>query len=94
MSLEVARNVLLWCSIINYGLLIVWFLLFLLLHKWLYRLWGKWFHLTVEQFDAINFAGMVLFKIAIFLFNLIPYVARRIAGCFSRFASISEGVSA
>ena len=80
MSIEVARNVLLWCSIINYGLLVVWFLLFVLLHEWLYRLWGRWFHLSVEQFGTINFAGMVLFKIAIFLFNLVPYVALRIAG--------------
>lgn len=80
MSIEVARNVLLWCAIINYGMLVVWFLLFVLPHKWLYQLCGRWFHLSVEQFDGINFAGMVLFKIAIFLFNLVPYIALRIAG--------------
>jgi len=80
MSIEVARNVLLWCAMINYGMLIVWFLFFLLPHEWLYRFYGRWFHLTVEQFDAINFAGMVLFKIGIMLFNLVPYIALRIAG--------------
>lgn len=80
MSIEVARNVLLWCAIINYGMLIVWFLFFLLPHNWLHRLWGRWFHLSAEQFDAINFAGMVFFKVAIFLFNLVPYIALRIAG--------------
>jgi hypothetical protein len=80
MSIEVARNVLLWSSIINYGMLIVWFLFFLLPHDWLHRFYGRWFHLTVEQFDAINFTGMVLFKIGILLFNLVPYIALRIAG--------------
>lgn len=80
MSIEVARNVLLWCAIINYGMLVFWFLLFVLLHEWLYRLWGRWFHLSVEQFGAINLAGMVMFKIGIFLFNLVPYIALRIAG--------------
>jgi hypothetical protein len=38
MSVEVVRGALLWCAIINYGLLLVWFLLFVLPHGWLYRL--------------------------------------------------------
>jgi hypothetical protein len=80
MNIQMAREVLLWCSIINYGLLVVWFLLLVLLHEWLYRLWGKWFRLSAEQLDAINFAGMVLFKIGVLLFNVVPYVALRILG--------------
>ena len=80
MNIQMAREVLLWCSIINYGLLVVWFLLLVLLRDWLYRLWGKWFRLSAEQFDAINFAGMVLFKIGVLLFNVVPYVALRILG--------------
>jgi hypothetical protein len=80
MNIQMARDAFLWCSIINYGLLLVWFLLLVLPHEWLYRLWGKWFRLSPEQFDAINFAGIVLFKIGILLFNLTPYVALRIVG--------------
>lgn len=80
MNIQIAREVLLWCSIINYGLLVVWFLFLVLPHEWLYRLWGKWFRLSAEQFDAINFAGMVLFKIGVLLFNVVPYVALRIVG--------------
>jgi hypothetical protein len=26
MSIELARNVLLWCTVVNYGVLLVWFL--------------------------------------------------------------------
>lgn len=80
MNIQMAREVLLWCSIINYGLLVVWFLLLVLPHEWLYRLWGKWFRLSAEQFDAINFAGMVLFKVGVLLFNVVPYIALRIVG--------------
>jgi hypothetical protein len=47
-------------------------------HQWIYHLWGKWFRLTAEQFDAINFAGIALYKLGILLFNLVPYVALRI----------------
>jgi hypothetical protein len=75
MDIEVARNALLWCTVINYGLLMLWFVLYTLPHTWLHRLWGRWFRLTTEQFDAINFAGIVIYKVGILLFNLVPYVA-------------------
>ena len=41
---------------------------------------SKWFRLPSEQFDAINFAGIVFFKVGVILFNLVPYVALRIVG--------------
>ena len=80
MTIESIRNALLWCTVIDLGLLIVWCLLFMLPHEWLYRLSRKWFRLSEEQFDAINFAGIVLFKSGILLFNLVPYIALRIVG--------------
>jgi hypothetical protein len=75
MSVELTRNILLWCTVINFGFVLVWFLLFVLLHAWLYRRWSSWFHLTVEQFDAISFTGIIFYEIAILLFNLVPYIA-------------------
>ena len=75
MSIAIARDVLLWCAVINYGVLLVWSLFFLLAHDWVYRLHGRWFHLSREQFDALHYAGMALFKIGILLLNLFPYVA-------------------
>jgi len=80
MSIEVVRSALLWCTFLNYALLLVWLLLYMLPHNWLYRLWAKWFRLTLEQFDAINFTGIVLYKAGILLLNLVPYVALRIVG--------------
>jgi hypothetical protein len=73
-------EVLLWCAVINYGLLLVWVALFVLPHGWLHRLWGRWFRLSAEQFDLVNFAGIVLYKSAVLLFNLVPYIALRIVG--------------
>ena len=48
MSIAMIRDALLWCAVMNYGVLLVWFLFFLLAHDWMYRLHGKWFHLTVH----------------------------------------------
>jgi hypothetical protein len=75
MSIAIVRDVLLWCTVINYGVLFVWFLFFLLTHDWMYRLHDQWFHLSVEQFDTLHYAGMAIFKVGILLFNLVPYVA-------------------
>ena len=78
MSVEMLRAVLLWCTLINFGLLLFWGLLFLFAHDWMSRLVGKWARLSVEQFDGINFAGIVFFKIGVFLFNLVPCIALHI----------------
>ncbi|MGR9087999.1 MAG: DUF6868 family protein [Gammaproteobacteria bacterium] len=80
MNLELVRDILLWCTVINYGMLLLWALTFVRAHEWMHRLHGRWFRLPVEQFDAIHYAGMAFYKIAIFLFNLVPYVALHIAG--------------
>ena len=80
MSLEMVGKVLLWCIVINYSVLLVWWLFFLLAHDWMYGLHGLWFHLAREQFDALHYAGMALYKIGILLFNLVPSIALRLVG--------------
>jgi len=78
MSLTMARDTLLWCAVINYGVLLWWWLFFMLAHDWMHRLHSRWFQLSREQFDALHYAGMALYKIGILLFNLVPHVALHI----------------
>ena len=80
MNIQAVQDALFWCAIMNFGLLAVWALLFVLPHEWLHRLWSRWFRMPVEQFDAINFAGIVFYKVAILLFLLTPYLALRLIG--------------
>jgi hypothetical protein len=80
MCIETVRGALLWCAVINYGLLLLWFLLFTLPQGWMYRLWSRWFRLPAEQFDGLNYALMGMYKMGILLFNLIPYVALLVVG--------------
>jgi hypothetical protein len=80
MSRAIVRKTLLWCTVINYSVLLVWWLFFLCAHEWMYGLHSRWFHLPVEQFDALHYAGMALYKVGILLFNLVPYIALRIVG--------------
>ncbi|MEX0999556.1 MAG: DUF6868 family protein [Thermodesulfobacteriota bacterium] len=80
MTVEIIRNFLAWCSVINVGVLIYWWLFFTLAHGFVYRIQGKWFKLSVEKFDAIHYTGMAFFKMSIILFNIVPYIALRIVG--------------
>ena len=69
------EQVLVWCIGINYGVLLVWFGVFVLAHDWMYRLHTRWFRLSIETFDALHYAGMSLYKIGIILLNVVPLVA-------------------
>ena len=80
MTVEMLRNTLGWCAVINIGLLLWWFLFLAFAHDWTQKFHGKWFKLSTEQFDAIHYGGMGLFKMGLILFNLVPYLALRIVG--------------
>jgi len=75
MSGEMIRDMLLWCLLMNMGMLLVWFAFLSLAHDWVYRVHSKWFKISVEQFDAIHYAGIAILKTVIFVFNVVPYLA-------------------
>ena len=79
MNIEFLRKAFLCSAIINYGILLVWFLFFVLAHDWMYLLHGRWFRFTVDQFDILHYAGMSIYKLGIILLNLVPYIALQIA---------------
>lgn len=75
MNIETLRSFLLWCAIINYGILLIWFFLFLKAHDFVYNLHNKCFRLSKERFDALNYGGMAIYKIGVLLFNVVPLIA-------------------
>ncbi len=80
MTIDFSREFLGWCVVINFGLLMWWLAMIIFARDWVHKMHGRWFRLTAEQFDLVHYAGMAFFKIAIFLFNVVPYVALRIVG--------------
>lgn len=66
---------LLFSTLINYAVLIVWFLAFINARAWMRGLHGRWFKLPDATFDAIHYGGMAAYKIGILLFNLAPLLA-------------------
>jgi hypothetical protein len=75
MSICLIKGYLLWSLGINILMLLLWFLLFSIAHDRIFRLHKKYFKLSVEAFDTIHYSGMGVYKLSIFLFNLVPYIA-------------------
>ncbi len=75
LTIETLSGVLGWTALINYALLVLWFAVFLFAHDWLYRLHSRWFNLPTQTFDTLHYAGMIFYKLCIFLFFLTPWLA-------------------
>lgn len=75
MALENLQVFLAWCAGIHYALLLLWFGVFTLAHDWLYRMHSRWFRLSPERFDELNYAGVAIYKIGVILFCVVPLVA-------------------
>jgi hypothetical protein len=75
MTLELLKTLLLYSLAFNAVLLTIWFMVFVYAHDFIYRLHSRWFQMTVPQFDALHYAGMMLYKLSIYFLNVAPLVA-------------------
>ena len=80
MTLELTREVLGWCAIINVGLLIWWSCFIMFAGDFCFRMHSKLFPMTRERFFEIHYAGIMAFKVFVFAVNVVPYVALKIVG--------------
>jgi len=78
MTIEQMTEFFLWCSVINFALLLWWFAVISLARDWVFRVHTRWYKIPAEEFDAFHYKAMAFYKIAIFMLNLVPYIALRI----------------
>ena len=67
-----------WCSVINIGLLILSSILIIVLRRTVSRLHGKMFNLDERFMSQAYFQYLGQYKIAIIVFNVVPYFALKI----------------
>ena len=63
-----------WSTVINYAVLLIWFMFFSLGHDFIYNLHGRFFNLRLETFDTMHYGLMGGYKLVIFVFNLVPWL--------------------
>ena len=77
--LDVSSKVLLRCFILGMVFLVLWLVLLAFGADWVYTCHSRWFtFLSREQFDAIHYGGMAIFKMFVFSVFLIPYISIRL----------------
>lgn len=79
MDIQLIQELLGWGSLINFALLTLWGGMILFAHDFVYQIHNSFFDLSEERFNAIHYGGMIFYKVAIFMFYLIPYMAICIA---------------
>lgn len=79
-SMESLRSFLGWCSAINLGMLCLAALALLLLRGPISRLHAAMYGVSEHDLSRVYFQYLAHYKLAIIVFNLVPYVALRIMG--------------
>jgi len=80
MYIESIRAFFMWCTILNVALLVLSSLICVCAGNWAYRIHSKWFSISRETFNMAKYSFLGLYKMLIFVFGLIPYIALLIIG--------------
>ena len=77
-TIENLRTLLGWCAVINMAIMLGWFLAVVFAHNFMLRMHTRWFRISEERFDEIHYTMMGYYKLAVMLFNLVPYLVLRL----------------
>lgn len=67
-----------WCTLINTGLLLYSTIMMVFFKNFAMRIHGKLFNLGQESLETSYFNFLGNFKLAIIIFNLVPYIALKL----------------
>ena len=80
MSIEMLTKFFMWCTILNMGLLMFSFLILAFAGDFVYRTHSKWFPMPRETFNVVLYSSIGMYKIIVFVFNVVPWAALAIIG--------------
>ena len=75
MDIEILKQFLMWCTIINAAMFVISALSLAWLGDFAYRMHGKMFKLSRESFNVVIYSYIGLYKVLFTVFNLAPYLA-------------------
>ena len=73
MSIEMLTEFFMWCTILNMGLLVLSFLILAFAGDFVYRIHSKWFPMPRETFNVVLYSFIGIYKIIVFVFNIVPW---------------------
>ena len=75
MDIQALTTFFMWCTILNVALLLLSSLMCICAGDWVYRIHSKWFSISRETFNVEIYSFIGLYKVLVFVFSLIPYIA-------------------
>lgn len=79
-TIEALTEFLGWASVINIGILFISSISLILMRDSIMRIHSKIFGLDAAHLSSAYFQYLAQYKIAIFIFNLVPYITLKIMG--------------
>ena len=80
MNIQILTTCLMWCTIMNGALLLLWTTVIMFAPDLVYRMQSKWIPMPRETFNVVIYSFLGFFKIIFLAFNVVPYVALLIVG--------------
>ena len=80
MDIQMLTRFFMWCTILNMGLLVLAFLILAFAGDFVYRIHGKWFPMQRETFNVVLYSFFGIYKITVFVFNVVPWAVLAIIG--------------
>jgi hypothetical protein len=80
MDVQMLTRFFMWCTILNIVLLVLSFLILAFAGDFVYKIHGKWFPMPRETFNVVLYSFLGIYKIIVFVFNVIPWAALAIIG--------------
>jgi len=75
MNMQTLETFLMWCTVLNGGILLLWTAFFLFAPDFLYRTQNKWFPIPRETYNTVMYSFLGFFKLVFLVFNVVPYLA-------------------
>lgn len=79
MTIFEVKQILQWCLVLNFSLLMFWTAMCVFAMDWVYATQKRFFPISREVFVVAMYAFLGLFKLGAILLNLTPYLAILIA---------------
>lgn len=75
MNIEIVKSFFMWCSILNFSLLLYYCSLIFFARKFVIRRVQKFIKLPEEQISTIIFSALSFLKLVLITFFIMPYIA-------------------
>ncbi len=74
MDMQTLQNFFMWCTIINFGLLMFSFVMILAVKGWAFKMHSKMFGISESAFNTSIYAFMGGYKLLWMIFNVVPWI--------------------